>query len=231
MSDLNIKEVESRISQSLQPSLKAAFEQAGYSWPERCRLRVSLVDANGRKKRSNAKADNWSPDSGRLQAWFEPTDAATADTSKPAGLSQSTTGPPPAVNAEPASPEHDPSAPNVEPGLVAVLKALARAENTPGWNFVSLKKFSNEILPAECSELSPLDQRHFLGRAINERLITTSKVANPKDPRFPVTTIRLDRLHDVVQRILGGQTRRGPAFAPIHIEGEPLSATILRERR
>jgi len=230
MSDLSIKEVESRISRNLEPSLKTAFEQAGYSWPDRCRLRVSLVDASGRKKRSNAKADNWSPDSGWLQARFEPDDAATADTAKPAGLSRSITEPP-ADNAEPASPKHDPSAPNVEPGLVAVLKALARAENTPGWNFVSLKKFSNEILPAECSELSPIDQRHFLGRAINERLITTSKVANPKDPRFPVTTIRLDRLHDVVQRILGGQTRRGPAFAPIHIEGEPLSATILRERR
>ena len=223
MGGSSIKDVELRISQTLQPFLKAAFEQAGYYVADRSRLRVSLVDASGRKKRSNAKADNWSPDSGSLQIWFEPVHATVAGADKHAN--------PLNGSAAQASSEHAPVNTSVESGLAAVVRAVAHAERTPGWNFVSLKKFRDEILPTEASELSPIDQRHFLGRAINERLILTNKVANPKDPRFPVTTIRLDRLNKVVQEILGERAGRTPGFAPIHIKGEPLSATILRERR
>jgi hypothetical protein len=230
MSGLSIKEVELRISQNLQPSLKSVFKQAGYSVSDRSRLCVSLVDASGRKKRSNAKADNWSPDSGWLQVWFEPVDAAAADAGGDAvGLQKPTESP--AAVAQTSSERASIAKTNVELGLAVVIRALARAEKTPGWSFVSLKKFQNEILSAEASQLSPIDQRHFLGRAINERLILTNRVANPKDPRFPVTTIRLDRLNNMVQEILGEQTERSPGFAPIHIKGEPLSATILRERR
>jgi len=235
MDSLSIKEAELRISQNLQPSLKAVFQQAGYSISDRARLCVSLVDGSGRKKRSNAKADNWSPDSGRLQVWFEPVDAPVAvAASDEVGLQNPTESPSGA--AARASSERAPvtttvAKRNVEPGLALVIRALARAERTPGWSFVSLKKFQNEILPAEASELSPIDQRHFLGHAINERLILTNKVANPKDPRFPVTAIRLDRFNNVVQEILGEQTGKSPSFAPIHIKGEPLSTTILRERR
>ena len=35
------------------------------------RVRVSLRDSKGTKKRSNASAENWSPESGCLQIWFE----------------------------------------------------------------------------------------------------------------------------------------------------------------
>ncbi len=231
MSELSIKEAELRISQNLQLSLKAAFEQAGYSVSGGARLRVSLVDASGRKKRSNANADNWSPDSGWVQAWFEPADATSADERgddiRPHGPTDLPRGAASKLASEPAPAKGT----NAELGLAVVVRALAKAEATPGWSFVSLKKFRDEILPAEGSQLSPIDQRHFLGHAINEKLIITNKVANPKDPRFPVTTIRLNRLNNVVQRILGEQTRKSPGFAPIHIKGEPLSATILRERR
>lgn len=229
MSGLSIKEAELQISQSLQPSLEFAFQQAGYSVPDRSRLRVSLVDAKGRKKRSDAKADNWSPDSGCVQVWFEPLDAAKAGPGSQGARFQHTTESPSATQAP--SESTPPASSNAEPGMAVVIKALAHAEATPGWSFVSLRKFQNEILPAEGSELSPIDQRHFLGRGISEKLILTSKVANPKDPRFPVTTIRLNRLNDVVQSVLGRPSTKTPSFAPIHIKGEPLSVTILRERR
>jgi hypothetical protein len=223
---LSIKEVELRISQSLQPSLEAAFRQAGYPIPSSSRLCVSLVDASGRKKRSNAKSDNWSPDSGWLQVWFEPADANGDDVPVPTETPASSTVPMSQVRTPVAKTE-------AEPGLAAVIRALARAESTPGWNFVSLKKFRDEILREEDSQAlqSPIDQRHFLGYAINNRLITVGKVANPKDPRFPVTTIRLNRLMPSVQEILGDEPKKDLGFHPIHIKGEPLSATILRERR
>ncbi|MGA7081408.1 MAG: hypothetical protein WBY61_22080, partial [Terriglobales bacterium] len=35
----------------------------------------------------------------------------------------------------------------VHPAEAELLRALDRAESTPGWNFVSLKKFRDEILP------------------------------------------------------------------------------------
>lgn len=223
---MNIKEVELRISQSLHSSLKAAFQQAGYPIPKSSRLRVSLVDARGRKKRSNAKADNWSPDSDLLQVWFESADAdgddvpLSKETPAPSNASMSP-GPTPVAKTE------------AEPGLAAVIRALARAESTPGWSFVSLKKFRDEILRQEDSQAhqSPTDQGHFLGYAIDNRLITIGKVANPKDPRFPVTTIRLNRFAPLVQEILGEAPKKDLGFHPIHIKGEPLSATILRERR
>lgn len=226
MSKLSIKDVELRISQSLQPSLEAAFQQAGYPIQGSSRLRVSLVDAGGRKKRSNAKADNWSPDSGWLQVWFEPADPNSDEVPVLAGT--------PARSSVPMSPGCTLVAKTeAEPGLAAVIKALARAESTPGWNFVSLKKFRDEILREKESQAlqSPIDQRHFLGYAIENRLITVGKVANPKDPRFPVTTIRFNRSMPLVQQILGDEPKKDLGFHPIHIKGEPLSATILRERR
>jgi hypothetical protein len=226
MSSLSIKEVELQISQTLQPSLEAAFQQAGYMIPGSSRLCVSLVDASGRKKRSNAKADNWSPDSGWLQVWFEHADADGDEVPVPTET--------PAVSTVPMSSVRTPVAKTeAEPGLAAVIKALARAEGTPGWSFVSLKKFRDEILPEENSQplQSPIDQRHFLGYAINNRLITVGRVANPKDPRFPVTTIRLNRFMPLVQEILGEEPQKDLGFHPIHIKGEPLSAIILRERR
>ena len=66
--------------------------------------------------------------------------------------------------------------------------------------------------------------------AIEKRLILVGKVPNPKSPQFPVTSIRLNRLMPDVQEVLG-HAKRDLDFHPIHIKGEPLSATILRERR
>lgn len=70
----------------------------------------------------------------------------------------------------------------------------------------------------------------MLNSAIEKRLILTNKVQNPKSPQFPVTSIRVNRLMPEVQAVLG-HPKKDLDFHPIHIKGEPLSATILRERR
>ena len=120
----------------------------------------------------------------------------------------------------------------VHPAEVELLKALDRAESTPGWSFVSLKKFRDEILPLEDvpSIRSDVERQNVLRSAIDKRLILRGKVENPKSPQFPVTTIRLNRLLPEVQEVLG-LPEKNLDFHPIHIKGEPLSATILRERR
>jgi hypothetical protein len=118
------------------------------------------------------------------------------------------------------------------PSEVELVRALDRAESTPGWSFVSLKKFRDEILPLEDIPFlrTDVERQNALRYAIDKRLILRGKVQNPKAPQFPVTSIRLNRFMPEVQEVLG-QPKNDLDFHPIHIKGEPLSATILRERR
>ena len=67
--------------------------------------------------------------------------------------------------------------------------------------------------------------------SVHEGIIVTSKVPNPKNPAFPVTAVRLNHRHPDVMAILGETRAAASDFEPIDIRGEPLSATVLRERR
>jgi hypothetical protein len=204
--NVRIEQLECELAQKLAIPLKNAI-------PGHYQLRVSLLDEKGRKKRSNASANNWSPSSGRIEIRFE----ASAEAERivvPADLPQAI------VPLE------------IE---VRLLQALHRAESTPGWNFVSLKKFRDEILPHEpiasgAFQPTEVHWQEAIRSAIEKRWILTGKVQNPRSPQFPVTSVRLNRLMPQVQEILG-QPKKDLGFHPIHIKGEPLSATILRERR
>lgn len=85
------------------------------------------------------------------------------------------------------------------------IRALADAENQPQLKFVSLKWFRDTYLLkmgfpwAEDPEIP----RRILQDATDRSLVLTDKVANPKQPMFPVTSIHLNREHPDVQRILG----------------------------
>jgi hypothetical protein len=231
MEKISVEQVEPRVAHELETPLKDALKQLGYSIPESFRLRVSLLSADGRKKRSNASAHTWAPESGRMQVWLEPSsdEKATlpAEVARPTEVlsvarvsqtqtSQSTSG----------------SKVYVHPAEAELLRALDHAESIPGWSFVSLKKFRDEILPtADVPSIrTDVERQNVLRSAIDKRLILKKPVPNPKSPQFPVTSIRLNRLMPEVQEVLG-LPKKGLGFHPIHIKGEPLSATILRERR
>jgi hypothetical protein len=231
MERIRIEQVEPRFAHELETPLKNTLKKLGYSIPESFRLRVSLLHANGRKKRSNAGADTWAPESERMEFWLEPfgtqdsesyvEDPQSADVLSPSN----TTGTDASQTATSAWGQ-------LHPSEAELIRALGRAESTPGWSFVSLKKFRDEILPVENIPYLDSDilRQKALRYAIDKRLILLSKVQNPKSPQFPVTTIRLNRLLPEVQEVLG-QPKSDLDFHPIHIKGEPLSATILRERR
>ena len=213
--NVRIDQLEPELAQKLVSPLRNILHELRYSIPGRYQIRVSLLDANGRKKRSNASADNWSPESGRIEIRFEPA---------PEEQKMAT--------SDEVSHTADFSPNSLETRL---LKVLQRAESTPGWNFVSLKKFRDQILPSEPfapGAFQPADVhwQEAIRRAIEKRLILVGKVPNPKSPQFPVTSIRLNRLMPEVQAVLG-HPRKDLDFHPIHIKGEPLSAIILRERR
>jgi hypothetical protein len=229
---INIEQVESSIAEELDKPLKAALKRHGYPIHESFRLRLSLLNADGRKKRSNAVAQAWAPEKSEpAQFWLEPFAVAEpVRVSEVAGRAE--TLPPSGEPSPKASPDATSESLNVHPAEAELLRALDRAESTPGWSFVSLKKFRDEILPVENIPYlrSDVERQNALRYAIDNRLILRKPVPNPKSPQFPVTSIRLNRLMPKVQAVLG-QSRKDLEFHPIHIKGEPLSAIILRERR
>jgi hypothetical protein len=230
MSKINIEQVESSIAEELDKPLKAALKRHGYPIHESFRLRLSLLNSDGRKKRSNAVAQAWSPEKSEpAQFWLEP--SAETEAVPPPAVAQPIQTATPAFVVTDMSASHSASLP-VHPAEAELLRALDRAESTPGWSFVSLKKFRDEILPSADvpSIRSDVERQSVIGSAIEKRFVLTGKVQNPKSPQFPVTSIRLNRLMPEVQRVLG-LPKKDLDFHPIRIKGEPLSAIILRERR
>jgi hypothetical protein len=230
-----IEQVEPQFAQKLGTPLRNTLHELQYFIPDHYHVRVSLLDENRRKKKRNASADNWSPESGRIEIWFEP--APSAEQTQRAEPSQRS-GSIPTANAKPKRlsedhREHTYVHPAESDLLKVLAEALDRAEARPGWNFVPLKKFRDEILPCEptASRLTDVAWREVLRSAIGKRLVLVGRVPNPKAPEFPVTTIRLNRLMPEVQAILGAGASSDLDFHPVEIRGEPLSTTILRERR
>jgi len=221
---MTIEEVESQLEEGLaklrSPEYKPLEVLLQPLIPQGYRVHVSLVDKSGRKKRKNASADNWSPDLGDVRINFVPDSSGTNVAEAQQGEKPSKEAPSARIDAIAPDPISD------------LLRALDRVESRPNYQFVALKRFRDVDLPAESFDWVQSETRRQsnLRDAIERRLILTNKVPNPKSPQFPVTAIHLNRLHPEVQRILGQQVSDSD-FDPIDLPGEPLSATILRERR
>jgi hypothetical protein len=220
-----VKEVELEFGKKLDNALADILQDLGYAVPQSHQIKASLLDSNGRKKRSSASADHWSPVLGRIEIRFEP----VAQEQK-----QVNSATQPAAKESPAKSEKLVTGmPGVHPAEADLLIALDRAESRPGWNFVPLKKFRDEILPQEHlpSIRTDVERRSVLNSVIEKKFVLLGKVVNPKSPQFPVTTLRLNRLMPEVKVVLGQTNSQDLDFHPVEISGEPLSATILRERR
>lgn len=234
MKKARIAEVEPQLAQKLDAPWKDILQELSFPIPDSgYRLRVSLHNAKRRKKPSNAAAENWSPaSSDRAEIWFEPAPSQqkVLATGTPR-IVEHASSPKASEISEDAPAQDTPVCPETN-----LLKALDRAESKPGWSFVSLKKFRDEILPTEPfapGAFQPTDVhwQNLLRSAIEKRFILVGKVPNPKSPQFPVTTIRLNRLLPEVRAILdNGDNDADLEFRPVEIKGEPLSATVMRER-
>lgn len=214
-----VKEVESHLESALSNQLQDLLKPlvpAGY------RAHFYLYDGTGTKKRKNASAENWSPASDQIQIWFSP--AAQEDgADQVVAVSERELNPSSTISG--SGDKHD------DP-ILDVIRALSLAEHRPGFGFVSLKWFRDTALSGgyEWAKSESIRQE-VLREAIARRLILTNKVPNPKDPQFPVTAIRVNRLLPEVQAILGARQEVDSDFHPVEIHGEPMSATIIRERR
>ena len=221
---MNVKEIELELARKLNMRLGDILHELGYSLPPGHQLKARLLNADRRKKRGNAAAGKWSPESGRIEISFE---AQEQEHANPVA-----TGVGAAVSpAQPQGPSEEST--GLRPAEADLLKALSRAESRPGWSFVPLKKFRDEILPAEHFASMPTaeEQRNVLRSVIDKKFVLVGKVPNPKSPQFPVTTVRLNGLMPEVKAVLGRSDSLDLDFCPVEIRGEPLSTTILRERR
>ena len=194
-------------------------QTAGYS-PE-----IEIYE-NGRKKRRDASRDSWRPGSGEIRIKFG---GAITKLQSPADAE------PHEKSSSPITPEAPVPVGSGKPleQIADLIKSLEKAEQRPGFDFVALKWFRDQVLPAEGYDWAetPSARDEVLRDAIKDGAVLTSKVPNPKTPLFPVTAIRLNRQHPQVLSLLGERGVTASSFQPVSIRGEGLSETVLRERR
>lgn len=242
-----ILEVQSEIEIALQhlPGLAAQLPDAlkplvRLAPPQGEHAQVSLRHARTeRQVKRNAPADSWSPDSGLVSISYRP--------SQPTGrcpcgglcynndpyCSEECSRKPSTQPADTAHPDALTEPTQAEDPARDLVLALARAERDPQLGFVSLKWFRDAYLPQQGYAWAAAQEsrQKVLVDAINRKWILTGKVANPKNPQYPVTAIRVNRPLAEMRKILDQEAGFGSAFAPITIPGERLSETVLRERR
>jgi len=209
-----IEEALNELSFSTDPGLARALHflaPAGYQ------AIVELCSESGRGKRRNAMAETWSPEEDEVRIYFERIDGAEAV--------------PRSVRAavEQAFDEGDDSQEAVIPAdLDARVKelcaALAEAERG-GHAFIALKWFRDSFLPRKAFRWNqhPDSRQTVLAEAIQRGVVITSKIANPKTPAYPTTTIRLNRAE-------AGIPEEAQRFHPVAIHGDSIAEAIEEER-
>jgi hypothetical protein len=194
----------------------------GLAPPEGSRVQVSFRhgknNRNSRQVKRSAPSHSWSSDAGLISISYE------EFIDEQGGAAEIPATRPPAAQ-QPSTLVQDPAR--------DLLLALAGAEQDPALGFIALKWFRDTYLTRQTFPWigSEENRQRVLVDAINRNWIVTSKVPNPKNPHYPVTAIRVNRSLPEVRSMLNSQQGFGSAFSPIKLAGEPLSDTVLRERR
>ena len=181
---------------------------------------VELCSENGRSKRRNASADSWSPEEDEVRIYFERIDDGEA-------VPRSSRSPR-AVASHLPDEEGDAQEAVLPADMDARVKelcaALAEAERG-GHAFIALKWFRDSFLPRKAFRWNqhPETRQMVLAEAIQRGVVMTSKIANPKTPAYPTTTIRLNRAE-------AGIPDEAQRFHPVAVQGESVAETMEEER-
>jgi len=181
---------------------------------------VELCSENGRSKRRNASADAWSPEEDEVRIYFERTDGADAAPRQ--------TRSPRAVQERSFDEDEDSQEAVIPADLDARVKelcaALAEAERG-GHAFIALKWFRDSFLPRKAFRWNqhPESRQAVLAEAIQRGVVLTSKIANPKTPAYPTTTIRLNRAE-------AGIPEEAQRFHPVAAHNGSIADAIEEER-
>ncbi|HWE86015.1 MAG TPA: hypothetical protein VG267_13805 [Terracidiphilus sp.] len=212
-----IEEALSELSYSQDPGLARALR---FLAPPGYQAIVELCGENGRSKRRNATAETWSPEEDEVRIYFE---RIGGDDSGARILRNV-----PRAAMDHAVDEDDAVEPLMGPDLDARVKelcsALAEAERG-GHAFIALKWFRDSFLPRKAYRWNqnPESRQAVLAEAIQRGVVLTSKIANPKTPAYPTTTIRLNRAE-------AGIPEEAQRFHPVAVQGESLTAVLEEER-
>ena len=180
---------------------------------------VELCNESGRSKRRNASADTWSPEEDEVRIYFERVNGGEQPAR--AGRGQRVA----ASSDQDEDDDQEAVLPaDMDARVKEVCAALAEAERG-GHAFIALKWFRDSFLPRKTYRWNqhPDTRQAVLAEAIQRGLVLTSKIANPKTPAYPTTTVRLNRAE-------AGIPEEAQRFHPVEVEGEPLSETIEAER-
>jgi hypothetical protein len=188
--------------------------------PEKVGIKVSLRSPDDRQMKRNARLQRWMDQPGIICISYD--DPQVKDATEDAKVDVRIGPPDSEIQRFPRYPEE----------AVDLIRALAKAERDPKFGFVALKWFRDTYLPYQGFQWAdgPENRQLALKKAIEMNWVLTAKVANPRSPEFPVTTIKTNRHLPAVVKILE-QSDVTATFLPITIPGGPLSDTVLRERR
>jgi hypothetical protein len=181
---------------------------------------VELCSENGRSKRRTDAAENWSPEDDEIRIYFERVDDAES-APRPTRM-------PRAVPRRSFDDDEDDLEVEVPADMDARVKelcaALAEAERG-GHAFIALKWFRDSFLPRKAFRWnqSPESRQSVLAEAIQRGVVLTSKIANPKTPAYPTTTIRLNRAE-------AGIPEEAQRFHPVAVQDGGVTEAIDEER-
>jgi hypothetical protein len=224
ISNLSIPDAEEVIEEALgelafsqDPGLARALR---FLAPPGYQVIVELCSENGRSKRRNASADTWSPEEDEVRIYFERMDNGES-------VPRASRGPRATVqqNFEEADEDVEIAIPaDLDSRVKELCAALAEAERG-GHAFIALKWFRDSFLPRKAFRWNqhPESRQAVLAEAIQRGVVLTSKIANPKTPAYPTTTIRLNRAE-------AGMPEEAQRFHPVAVHGESIAEVIEEER-
>ena len=225
VSTLSIPDVEEIIEEALNelgfsadPGLARALH---FLAPPGYQAIVELCGENGRSKRRNAPAETWSPEEDEVRIYFERVDDGES-APRPART--------PRAAAEHSFDEEDDDSQeavipaDIDARVKELCAALAEAERG-GHAFIALKWFRDSFLPRKAFRWNqhPESRQAVLAEAIQRGVVITSKIANPKTPAYPTTTIRLNRAE-------AGIPEEAQRFHPVAVHGDSIAEAIEEER-
>ena len=210
-----IEEALAELSASSDPAIARALQ---FLAPPGFEAIVELCGENGRSKRRNAAADAWSPEEDEIRIYFERIDGN--------GEPRSTRSASALDEDDEEDDEEDTaqSSADMEIRVKELSAALAEAERG-GHAFIALKWFRDSFLPRKAFRWNqrPDSRQAVLAEAIQRGIVVTSKIANPKTPAYPTTTIRLNRAE-------AGLPDEAQRFQPVALAGASLAETLDDER-
>jgi len=209
-----IEEALNELAFSQDPGLARALR---FLAPPGYQVIVELCSDNGRSKRRNALADTWSPEDDEVRIYFERIADGEGRTRTPRAVV------PRSADEDDAPDESVPPA-DMDIRVKELCTALAEAERG-GHAFIALKWFRDSFLPRKSFRWNqhPDSRQSVLAEAIQRGVVMTSKIANPKTPAYPTTTIRLNRAE-------AGIPEEAQRFHPVAVQGEA-AAVVLEEER